>query len=88
MREVQTGLAQCLRIMQTHAMSKLREARVARNLTLQDVAKAVETDPGNLSRIERGQAASKALARRLFEFYDGQVPLSAIHDPEFESGRP
>lgn len=66
-------------------MSKLRTARTAKNLTLAAVANAVGTDPGNLSRIERGeQAPSRELARLLYDYFDGSVPLAAIYDSQFE----
>lgn len=62
----------------------LREVRLAKKETLADVAEAVDTDVGNLSRIERGeQVPQRDLARRLFEHFDGAVDLSAIYDPEF-----
>jgi transcriptional regulator with XRE-family HTH domain len=61
----------------------LREARLAKKETLASVAEAVETDVGNLSRIERGeQIPQRELARRLFEHFEGIVPLGIIYDPE------
>lgn len=61
----------------------VREARLARGETLAEVAEAVETDVGNLSRIERGeQLPQRDLARRLFEHFEGAVPLGVIYDPE------
>lgn len=43
-----------------------RERRTALQLTLAEAARRVGTDPGNLSRIERGhQAAEPGLASRL-----------------------
>lgn len=67
-------------------MSALRTARKARKLTLAKVAQAVGTDPGNLSRIERGeQAPSRELARQLFSYFGGRVPLSAIYDSNFSA---
>lgn len=61
----------------------LREARIAKKETLADVAELVGTDVGNLSRIERGeQIPQRELARRLFEHFDGAVPLGIIYDPE------
>lgn len=60
----------------------LREARKARRETLAAVAEAVETDVGNLSRIERGeQMPQRELARRLFDHFGGSVPLGVIYDP-------
>lgn len=70
-------------------MSELRAARKARKLTLKTVAKAVGTDPGNLSRVERGeQAPNRELARKLHSYYDGAVPLASIYDATFEEVRP
>jgi len=61
----------------------LREARIAKNETLAEVAEAVDTDVGNLSRIERGeQVPQRELARRLFSHFGGSVDLGAIYDPE------
>ncbi len=51
-------------------MNKLREKRAERGLTLDEVAKAVNTNVGNLSRIERDQQLpSPGLAFRLSRFY-------------------
>lgn len=61
-------------------MSKtpLRLAREARNLTLKQVADAVGTDGGNLSRVERGtQTPSKELTEALVKFY-GVKNLSEV----------
>jgi len=62
----------------------LTQTRKSRKLSLEHVAKRVGTDQGNLARIEKGQQTPKKdLARRLFAFYEGAVPLAAIYDPEF-----
>lgn len=59
--------------------TKLRDARLARNLTLNDVAIAVGVDAGNLSRIERGvQSPGTRLALRLNDFYGADVDLRDI----------
>lgn len=51
-------------------MSKLREKRIEKGLTLMQVAKQVRTNVGNLSRIERGQQfPSPPLAVRLSRVY-------------------
>jgi transcriptional regulator with XRE-family HTH domain len=64
----------------------LTQTRKARGLSLDVVAAKVKTDPTNLSRVEKGQQMPKReLARSLFFFYDGTVPLGAIYDPEFHS---
>lgn len=47
-------------------MGPIRQARIDRGLTLKQVADVVGTDPGNLSRIERGeQFPGRDLARAL-----------------------
>jgi len=51
-------------------MNILRDKRAEKGLTLDEVAKAVNTNVGNLSRIERGaQFPSPPLAFRLARFY-------------------
>lgn len=58
--------------------------RKSRGLSLDVVAEAVGTDPTNLSRVEKGeQVPKRPLARQLYAFYGGTVPLGAIYDPEF-----
>jgi transcriptional regulator with XRE-family HTH domain len=47
----------------------LRTLRKERNLTLHDVGKEVGADPGQLSRIERGDPPSWDLANKLAKFY-------------------
>lgn len=64
--------------------SLMTQARKSRGLSLEGVACQVGTDQANLSRIEKGaQIPKRDLARRLFAFYSGEVPLGAIYDPEF-----
>lgn len=61
----------------------LKEIRVRRGLTLDVVARAVETDTGNLSRIENWkQGASVQLAERLASFYNGEISELAILYPD------
>ncbi len=73
-----------MRPVQNAAVHLLTQMRKERGLSLQAVASVVGTDQANLSRIERGaQVPQRALARALFRFYDGRVPLGAIYDPEF-----
>lgn len=65
--------------------SLLTQTRKSRGLSLDQVAASVGTDPTNLSRVEKGaQVPKRELARALFRFYDGRVPLGAIYDPEFD----
>jgi putative transcriptional regulator len=54
--------------------SPLRSLRISQGHTLSHVAKLIEIDPANLSRIERGQQmASLEVAERLVKFYEGQI---------------
>lgn len=62
----------------------MAQVRRSRGLALSAVAAKVETDPSNLAKVERGeQIPKRALARSLYRFYAGAVPLDAIYDPEF-----
>lgn len=62
----------------------LTQTRKSRGLSLDQVAGIVGTDPTNLSRVEKGaQVPKRELARALFEFYDGAVPLGVIYDPQY-----
>lgn len=64
----------------------LTQIRKSRALTLEVVAAAVGTDPTNLSRVEKGaQVPKRELARALFEYFDGVVPLGAIYDAEMDA---
>lgn len=66
--------------------SLMTQMRKARNLSLEQVAESVGTDQANLSRVEKGrQVPKRQLARKLWEFYGGNVPLAAIYDPEFHA---
>lgn len=63
----------------------MTQTRNSRGLSLEKVAAAVGTDQTNLSRVERGaQIPRRELARALFEFYCGVIPLAAIYDPEYD----
>lgn len=63
--------------------SPLKQARLAKNLTLQHVADAVGSDTGGLSRIERGQQTpSKKLTEKLVKFFDGELTEVQILFPE------
>lgn len=62
----------------------MSQVRRSRGLSLATVAAEVGTDPSNLAKVERGeQIPKRSLARRLFAFYAGAVPLDAIYDPAF-----
>lgn len=69
-------------------VTRLREERVSRGLSIAKVAADVNTDPSNLSRIELGQTPSRDVARALHAYYGGQVGLGDIYDPlyRFEVG--
>lgn len=57
----------------------LRVARMRRQMTLQEVAAAVGSNTGNLSRIERGlQVPSQSLAERLANFFNNEVSATQI----------
>lgn len=57
--------------------------RVEKNLTITEVALAVQCDVGNLSRIERGtQLTSLEMAEKLSRFYEGKVTEMQILYPQ------
>ncbi len=61
----------------------MTKIRLKRGLSLAKVAREVGTDVANLYRIERGdQIPKRDLARALFKFYEGEIPLGAVYDPE------
>lgn len=63
--------------------SPLKQARMKRGMTLQQVAAAVGVDSGNLSRIERGQQVpNKELAEKLANFFNGDITEIQIIYPE------
>lgn len=63
--------------------SPLKQERLKRDKTLQEVANAVGIDTGNLSRIERGlQVPSKDLTEKLAKFFDNKVTETEIIYPE------
>jgi transcriptional regulator with XRE-family HTH domain len=65
--------------------SLLTQIRRSRNLSLETVASAVGTGKGNLRRIENGdQVPKRETARKLFEFYEGAVPLGYCYDPTYD----
>jgi transcriptional regulator with XRE-family HTH domain len=65
--------------------SLLKQTRKSRGLSLETVAAAVGTDKSNLRRVEEGlQVPQQVLARNLFKYYGGAVPLASIYDPKFD----
>lgn len=66
--------------------SLLTQTRKAKGLSLEAVAKQIGTDQANLSRVERGlQTPKRELARKLFHYYRGKIPVGAIYDPELHT---
>ena len=64
----------------------MTQLRKAQGHSLAQVAAVVGTDKANLYRVEKGQQTPKReLARALYRYYEGKVPLSAIYDQEFYS---
>jgi transcriptional regulator with XRE-family HTH domain len=63
--------------------SPLRLVRESKGQTIVEVGRAVETDPGNLSRIENGkQKASTELAEKLSKHFGGEITEMEILYPE------
>ncbi len=51
-------------------------------MTIRQLATALSCDNALLSRIERGKARpSIALARKIFQYFSGELHLAEIHDP-------
>lgn len=66
--------------------SLMTQLRKSRGLSLDALARQVGTDQANLSRVERGlQIPNRDLARSLYRFFDGAIPLGAIYDPDFHA---
>lgn len=64
--------------------TRLKQARKARRLSAERVATDVGTHRQNYYRIERGdQPPKRELARRIFEYFDREVPLAHIYDPDY-----
>lgn len=62
--------------------SLLTLTRKSRGLSLEAVAEAVGTHHTNLLRIEHGEQVPKPdVAKRIFDFFDGVVPLQKIFYP-------
>lgn len=70
-------------------LTLLTQIRRSRGLSLDHVAEAVGTGKGNLRRVENGdQVPKRELARALFSFYNGAIPLGRIYDPRFDCTNP
>ncbi len=63
--------------------SPLKQVRMKHQKTLQEVSAAVDSDTGNLSRIERGlQVPSKEMTEKLVKYFGGQITETQIIYPE------
>ncbi len=66
-------------------MSRLREIRIERGLSLRQVAEATSISYSVLQRIETGERRPQiGQARKLYAYYDHQIDLGEIHDPLFD----
>ena len=54
-------------------ITPLRAIRKRLGKTLQQVGKAVNLDPGHLSRLERGDTTSVITANKLVKYYRGKI---------------
>ncbi|ENO7353614.1 helix-turn-helix transcriptional regulator [Morganella morganii] len=64
-------------------ITPLRKIRLEKQLTIAEVAAAVNYDVGNLSRLERGtQAASLEIAEKLVKFYEQKITEMQILYPQ------
>ncbi|MCW5597678.1 MAG: helix-turn-helix transcriptional regulator [Chitinophagaceae bacterium] len=64
-------------------MCPLKKVRLKNKVTLERLAEAVDSDVGNLSRIERGiQTPNKALAERIVKYFNGEINVFQITWPE------
>lgn len=57
--------------------SPLKAARLRRGETLQEVADAIGSNSGNLSRIERGQVPNSDLTAKIVAHFGGEI--SELH---------
>jgi transcriptional regulator with XRE-family HTH domain len=63
--------------------SPLRLIRERKGQTIVEVSRAVQTDPGNLSRIENAkQNASPELTEKLVKHFDGEITEVEILYPQ------
>lgn len=68
---------------------RMRAMREKMSLSLETVAAAVGCNAGTVSRVETGANGppKRDLARALYTYYKGRVPLGAIYDPRFYAER-
>ena len=66
-------------------ISRHRAERERRNIGLRAAADDLGVNKATLSKIERGlMKPGTSLARQIFTYYRGRVPLGAIYDPVFD----
>lgn len=64
-------------------ITPLRRARIKANLTILEVCAAVQCDPGNLSRMERGlQKPTPQMAERFVQLFKQDIDELMILYPE------
>lgn len=64
-------------------MSPLRSVRIKKKVTLEQLAKAVGSNVGNLSRIERGiYSPRKNLAEKIAKYFNYEINVFEITWPE------
>ena len=64
-------------------MTPLRKIRDQKKFSLSEVANCVSSDPGNLSRIEKGlQKPSLKLAEQLVQFFNFEITEMELLYPE------
>lgn len=64
--------------------SLLKQHRQQTGKALAAVAREIEVNRSTLHRIECGDVApTRRVARALFDYYGGAVPLAHIYDPEY-----
>ena len=64
-------------------ITPLRKARLNARMTIQEVAAAINCDPGNLSRMERGkQRPSAEVAEKLAHIFSAELTEIQILYPE------
>lgn len=66
-------------------ISRLKEKRQARGLSVRQVAESTGIPKSTIDRIEKGeQGASIEQGRILYRFYDYELSLGEVHDPMFD----
>jgi transcriptional regulator with XRE-family HTH domain len=65
--------------------SPLKAARLRRGETLQQVADAIGSNTGNLSRIERGQVPNSKLTAKIIAYFGGEISEFQLLQTEMEA---